>query len=326
VEIFWGHPVHHETVRGLDAGRLPSLSPSPVRQRHSSSPRSPTPLSPSPVRPPPEFVTRQQSRGDVTYWRCCVRSNVADCRATVIERNGVFSAGSRPHNHGAVASDHVVRAVKVAVREQAAANLFEPASSVVDRIVERVDIDRPLQHMPSTANLARAANHCRRRQRPDDPQDLTFILDMTNIPENFFVADVRVDSQRHIAFATPQMLHLLSSATHWYVDGTFKVVKQPFTQLLSVHCFVQRDQAVKQVPLLFVCMSARRKRDYRAVFRAVLRHMPSAPAVTTVVSDFEAALWRALPHVLGSHVEHRGCTFHWTQAVWRKLQASTYAA
>jgi len=69
------------------------------------------------------------------------------------------------------------------------------------------------------------------------------------IPSNFVVDDVVIDQQRHLLFATPLQLQLLARAETWYVDGTFKVVKSPFAQLLSVHGFVRRDGAVKQIPL-----------------------------------------------------------------------------
>jgi len=90
---------------------------------------------------------------------------------------------------------------------------------------------------------------------------------MRHIPPDFFVADVVSEHNRHIIFATPEMLCLLATATHWYIDGTFKVVKRPFIQLLSIYAFIKRDHAVKQGSLLFVFMSARHKRDYSTVFR-----------------------------------------------------------
>ena len=64
-------------------------------------------------------------------------------------------------------------------------------------------------------------------------------------------------------------------------------------------------------------MSARRKRDYRAVFMAIIGKVNEPLALEILVSDFEAAVWK--------DVEHRGCTFHWCQAVWRKLQTLNLA-
>ena len=75
------------------------------------------------------------------------------------------------------------------------------------------------------------------------------------------------------------------------MDGTFKVVKKPFYQLFSIHGFIKQDKCVKQVPLCFVLMSSRRKKDYRKVFQSVHDILPSAPNVQKAVIDFEAAVW-----------------------------------
>jgi len=131
--------------------------------------------------------------------------------------------------------------------------------------------------------------------------------------------EVVIDGARHFLFATPAMLQLLGAAKRWYIDATFKVVRRPFQQLLSVHAYVKRRGTMKHVPLCFIVMSRRRKRDYKAVFRAVQIQVPDA-AVQEVMSDFEAAIWRTFRHVFGDGIVHRGCVFHWTQALWRKIQ------
>ena len=56
------------------------------------------------------------------------------------------------------------------------------------------------------------------------------------------------------------------------------------------------------------------------MFRAILQRVDKTTALKTVVLDFEPALWRSVRHVVGEAVDHKGCVFHWTQAVWRKVQ------
>jgi len=40
-----------------------------------------------------------------------------------------------------------------------------------------------------------------------------------------------------------------------------------------------------------------------------------------VVADFESGVWQAVCSGLPDHVKIQGCSFHWAQAVFRKVQA-----
>ncbi|XP_076045832.1 uncharacterized protein LOC143028077 [Oratosquilla oratoria] len=111
---------------------------------------------------------------------------------------------------------------------------------------------------------------------------------------------------------------LLSNSKTWYLDGTFKVVKDPFSQLFTVHAFVCSDDNINQVPLALVLMSRKRKKYYKKVLKA-LKLMCATVQVEKVVLDFERAVWEAIPLVL-DNVRVMGCAFHWTQCLWRKVK------
>ena len=117
------------------------------------------------------------------------------------------------------------------------------------------------------------------------------------------------------------MLELLSRAKCWYLDATCKVVKEPFVQLFSIHSFIRHGSACKQIPLLFVLMSRRRRIDYELVLTEVCKILPTPPAVTRMVLDFEKALWVSIPSIF-PEVCLMGCVFHWVQAVCRKYKRS----
>jgi len=54
---------------------------------------------------------------------------------------------------------------------------------------------------------------------------------------------VEARNRRHLVFAVAEQLELLSKVKTWYIDGTFKLVRQPFTQLLTVNAFVRSGDA-----------------------------------------------------------------------------------
>lgn len=176
----------------------------------------------------------------------------------------------------------------------------------------------PLPALRNPEYLARAANRHRQRMRPAEPTDLEFEISEEHIPADFLKSDVKVDERRHLIFATKNMLDLLSKSKTWYVDATFKVVNAPFTQLFTVHAFVRSGECVKQVPVAFVLMSGKRKRDYRKVLKSI-KDKTKERKLEKIVLDFESALWRAIPHVFPG-VLIRGCSFHWAQCIWRKIQ------
>jgi hypothetical protein len=197
--------------------------------------------------------------------------------------------------------------------------VFEAASSIVDAVLqENANNREPSASCPVYDNMKRNCNRIRQRLRPMDPRDLDFELDTKYLEsithEAFIQEDIRVRNRRHFLMATDRQLQLLSKADTWYIDGTFKIVAKPFTQLLSIHRFIVRREH-KAVAL----MSGKHKKDYRMVLQKVLSLLPGEPDVTEFVVDFEAAIWAALRSVFDELVI-KGYAFHWGQALWRKVQ------
>ncbi|XP_052251128.1 uncharacterized protein LOC127874188 isoform X3 [Dreissena polymorpha] len=199
--------------------------------------------------------------------------------------------------------------------ELARERVFEPAAVIVERVMKDMVAPNDVS-LPKPANLVRVVNH-HRRLRPDDPKDLAFELDRNFIGEDFIVDDLVLDGARHIVFGTQRQLDLLRQAKMWYMDGTFKVVKQPFYQLHSIHTFVKKGEDEKQVPLAYALMSRRSKDDYVQVFRSLRRRLGDL-SVEWIMLDFEAATWQAIREVFPDAVI-RGCVFHFTQRIYRKI-------
>ena len=247
------------------------------------------------------------------------------CRATVKQRGDVFTPGPSEHCHPAEPGTTVVHQIRGAVVEHALTNLFQPAGKIVAEVLrEKLDTSAPHPSLPKPDHLARTANRQRQSQHPTEPADLDFTVDMDYVGDNFIQADICVGDKRHIVCAMPDMLGLPAKCKAWYIDFTFKVVRRPFTQLFSIYGFIRSGDCTKQVPMVYVIMSSRTKPDYKRVFRTI-KDLLEGMKLKRIVMDFEYAMWRAVAKVFPD-AEVKGCGFHWSQAVFRRLTDGLRAA
>ena len=80
------------------------------------------------------------------------------------------------------------------------------------------------------------------------------------------------------------------------MNSTLKIARDPFTQLMSIHAFLKKDDC-KQVPLAFAMINCHRKKDYKKVLKAVKEVLLRETSFTNIVLDFKQEAWTALPEV-----------------------------
>ncbi|KAG0725026.1 hypothetical protein GWK47_039403 [Chionoecetes opilio] len=209
----------------------------------------------------------------------------------------------------AQAQAQAISLVKAAARE----DIYKSSGKIVTDTLLTLPTDEV--QLPKVSNLQRTANRARQQLRPKHPTDLEFEIAAAHIPSDFLQGDIHHEGHRHLIFASPLQLSFLSKSKIWFIDGTFKVVREPFVQLLSIHSYIKSGDCTKQVPLLFVVMSQRKTTDYTAILGAIMELLPSNIMVEEIVVDFERALWSALDKSLPD-VPVFGCWFHWAQAVY----------
>ena len=116
--------------------------------------------------------------------------------------DGSFQLSANAHNHPADPGAAVSAAITATAQAKAAADIFRPASVIVEEVLLDQMTDGPCSSSPRPEYIARAANRKRQQLRPKDPLDLDFELEEGHIPDGFFRSGVKVRGRRHLIFAT----------------------------------------------------------------------------------------------------------------------------
>ena len=106
-----------------------------------------------------------------------------------------------------------------------------------------------------------------------------------------------------ILLGTQSNLHHLAEAECFYVDGTFETCPRLFYQIFTIH---NKHQSTYNRMFMMV---------KEAALDLGLDLTPSS-----VLSDFKQALVNTL-RLNFPTAEHRGCYYHYSQAIWRKVKA-----
>ena len=101
----------------------------------------------------------KRCRANATDWQCTIRPKVNPCRAAVIERSdGSFQLSANAHNHQADPGASVSATITATVKTKAAADIFRPASAIVEKVLLDQMTDGPCSSLPRPEYIARAAN------------------------------------------------------------------------------------------------------------------------------------------------------------------------
>ncbi|CAF1415647.1 unnamed protein product [Adineta ricciae] len=164
----------------------------------------------------------------------------------------------------------------------------EATSSIIQSSLRALPLTA-VSSLPSPASLVRTV----RRQRPTPcSTSNSLLLDLfrkTDRGEDF----VLYEDNQMIICATTRNLSLLKQCKHWFVDGTFKVCPEEF--------YINYSHAD----------------DYKKFFEKVLEHDDFEPE--SILSDFESGTIKTIKDIFPNSA-HRGCLFHFGQAVWRHVQ------
>ena len=267
--------------------------------------------------------TRRNNR---TYWRCVDRQ----CPATVVTLDNILVSFGRPHNHEgdfiALAADSFVSKVKKRCRDEAA-----PIPSLYDEelgALRNADCDDSVEEMIRQIPTFQSCKSILYRSRgkmmpklPTTPEEINLQDHWTQTlaHERFLLCDDRDEAgNRILLFATDANLQRLCASSTVYRDGTFYSCTSLFTQLYTLHADVEGTV----FPLVFALLPNKTEATYRRLFsllRTAVNERQSALTPETWMIDFEVAARNAVGGIF-PNTTIRGCFFHYTQCIWRKVQ------
>lgn len=130
----------------------------------------------------------------------------------------------------------------------------------------------------------------------------------------FLLFDSGKVEERMLIFATKENLKELSNSQHCFVDGTFDIVPNIFSQLFSIHCI----KNTKIIPLVYALLPNKKQTTYIKLLTKILELEKNLKPVS-VMSDFEKASISAFEEIF-PNISIRGCFFHFHQCNYRKIQ------
>jgi hypothetical protein len=255
------------------------------------------------------------------YWKC---KKAADCRVTAITEGDHLVNHRGEHTH---ASDEALPNIKVLThraKEMAKNQPTRPMKRIFSEVFGSVDLDdeRNMDHLPNLRNIKNSLYLSRASRLPRIPHSRVEVQlegewRHTLDGRDFILANDGEDD-RLIIFGTVHNLRLLCQSDTIYMDGTFKMAPEMFSQVYSIHiCYLGT-----MLPMAIALLPAKTQQTYsrflRLVSEAAMRYgMQFQPH--TVCIDFESAMIAAVQEVL-NNARIRGCLFHFSQALWRKIQ------
>jgi hypothetical protein len=267
----------------------------------------------------------KKNKDGSTLFRCNFRPSGAEsCKACVKQIDESFEL-QREHIDACHAIPGVydqLRLLKVA-KQSGLKEKDRTAKTIVEPLLYKLFSKNKKQLLPKIENWCRSVNKYREDSRPPNPSRLDFTLIRKAIPKEFNVFDVAVDGKaaRHLLFFTDEQRSLMHKTKRWFLDGTFSVVKTPFTQLWSIHGMMRSKNQQKQVPMAYVLMSRRTREDYEHILNLLFNDiLKKKTRVVEFVCDFEKAVWQSVRIIFGENVKIYGCAFHWTQCLFRNLK------
>ncbi|XP_077579601.1 heterogeneous nuclear ribonucleoprotein U-like protein 1 isoform X1 [Stigmatopora nigra] len=243
-----------------------------------------------------------RTSNSITYWRCEERGRCGGRLKTV---NDILQGPPGPHSHRPDPSRVVVLKTVQKIKEQAS-----NTEDISSTIIKNCTSDFPLEATGSLPTKETLFRMIRRQRRSAEGNEITDKLRVSLKGERFIL----FEEQDIVLMATDTNLDLLAKSMHWFCDGTFDSASD-IHQLYTIHALLGEDHTV---PLVYCITKSKTQETYDTIFSKLKERCVMEPNSITV--DFERASISSIEkNFPNSHT--CGCFFHFSQCLWRKIQA-----
>ena len=230
---------------------------------------------------------------------------------------------TKDHNH-AVRHEEIKRSetlnhLKDGVRSNPTATLKETYDAVSIRRKSLLGQDFNAFTLPTFNEIRTVMRHEKNKHLPSLPTTIAEIPsrltnEMKMIQREIGQADEFVFMDGDIVMLTTRnMLEQLENAAIIYMDGTFYVTPSLFSQVYSIHIMVENTM----ICCAYFLLPGKSKDIYVKMLPVLQQRCLLNPE--GIQTDFELAAIQAASQ-LHPNAKIKGCFFHFTQCVWRKVQ------
>ncbi|XP_050053383.1 uncharacterized protein LOC126549053 [Aphis gossypii] len=255
------------------------------------------------------------------YWKCIDMQ--CKGRLTTTSDNNKIKKEPSEHNHVPDICKLEVKKEVERMKSQALSSQDNPqqiiASSQLNPMISGA--------LPEISNLKHTLRRVRQRNdcAPPNPQSLFNLqiperYTLTKDGKQFMQYDSGPSDERILIFFTGQNLELMGKYNNWFVDGTFKCTPTLFTQIYTIHVLTTNSL----IPAVYALLPNKSQKTYVHLLNQ-LKKIKSTLSPKLIMSDFEMASINAFKEVF-PNLKQKGCHFHFSQCIWRKIQQIQYMA
>ena len=267
---------------------------------------------------------KQRIYGDVTHWQC---EKKGECKARIHTRNMNIIKRTNEHTHGPDQQLITCLETKVGIKRKAQETQDSTHCIIGEHLISVCE--GTAAKLPKIESLKRTIRRQRQVTNSVLPQpsnlehlEIPEVYKRTSKGDVFLLFDSGPELLRILIFGTHQNIGMLEDSQFWLADGTFRTAPTLFKQVYTIHALRGGPNPLEDghlLPSLFVLLPNKTEATYLRMWEKVKLLCPNAQP-THMIMDFEKAAINGFQH-FWNNTSVKGCFFHFTQNIWRKVQA-----